>query len=143
MNTTCWWKKTVTKIELLELDYGDIMKKEQRRFEGEGDKSTSQTTMTNSDSSESTITKTLSMTYTNKKSWSHSIDISVGTGVELELESPGKALAGGAVARFRFDTTVSNTNGWEGGDEKTTSAVVSVMKTVPPKSRIKLKAFMI
>ena len=136
-------EKTVTKIELLELDYGDIMKEERRKFEGEGDKSTSQTTMTNSDSSESTITKTLRMTYTNKKSWSHSIDISVGIGVELELESPGKALAGGAAARFRFDTTFSNSNGWAGGDEKTTSAEVSVMKTVPPKSRIKLKAFMI
>ena len=136
-------EKTVTKIELLELDYGDIINREERRFEGEGDKSTSETSMTNSDSEETELTKELEMSYTNKKSWSHSLEFSVGIGVELEVTSPAKPLTGGAAARFRFDTSFSSTDGWAGGDEKTRVARLSVTKKVPAKSRIKVKMFMI
>ena len=135
-------EKTVTKIELLELDYGDIIKREERRFAGEGDKSTSETVMTNSDSTETEITQTLSMKYTNKKSWSHSFEFSVGIGVKLEVSSPAKALTGGFSARFRFDTSFSQANGWAGGDEKTCTAELRVTKKVPAKTRIKVKMIM-
>ena len=135
-------EKTVTKIELLELDYGDIMNREERRFEGEGDKSTSEASMNNYDSTETEVTHALEMRYTNKKSWSHSMELSVGIGVELEVTSPAKALAGGAAARFRFDTSNSQTDGWAGGDDKTRVARLSVTKKVPAKSRIKVKMFM-
>ena len=70
------------------------------------------------------------------------MDFSVGIGVELEVTSPAKALAGGAAARFRFDNSFSQTDGWAGGDDKTRVARLSVTKKVPAKSRIKVKMFM-
>jgi len=135
-------EKSVTKVELLKLDYGDIMNQETRRFDGEGDKSTSETLMTNSDSQETEISATLSMSYTDRKSWSHSIELRVVVGVELEVSSPGKELTGGVAARFKFETSFTNTNGWGGGDERSRTQKLTVTKQVPSKTRIKVKMFM-
>eukprot|EP00092_Neocalanus_flemingeri_P093696 GFUD01119100.1.p1 GENE.GFUD01119100.1~~GFUD01119100.1.p1 ORF type:complete len:369 (+),score=68.54 GFUD01119100.1:2-1108(+) len=136
-------ERSVTKIELLELDYGDAINRQTRIFEGEGDKSTSETLMINSDNKETEVSTTLSMSYTDHKSWSHSIQVGISVGVEVEVTSPGKALLGGAAARYRFEASFSYGKGWQGGDQKSRTVSQTVTKLVPPRHKIKVKLFMI
>merc|ERR1712106_90712 len=133
-------ERTVKKIELLDLQYQRVQNKKTKKFEG--DKSTSETLMTNRDEEETELSTTLSMSYTDSKSWTHSVQIGVSFGVEVEVTSPGKALLGGAAARYKFDASFSYTNGWQGGEARTRTVSQTATKQVPPNHRIRVNMFM-